>query len=100
MPVFIIIDIAVIDQGLYEEYVARVPAVVEQYGGRYLVRGGEVVALAGGWQPERIVVLEFESSDQAQEYLTSPEYLGLAPLRQKSTTSRAIIVPGYEYDLV
>jgi uncharacterized protein (DUF1330 family) len=99
MSVYVIIDIGVIDQELYEEYVARVPAVVEQYGGRYLVRGGEVVALAGGWQPERIVVLEFESSDQAQEYLTSPEYLALAPLRQKSTTSRAIIVMGYEYDL-
>jgi uncharacterized protein (DUF1330 family) len=100
MSVYIIIDIIVIDQGLYEEYVARVPAVVEQYGGRYLVRGGEVVALAGDWEPERIVVLEFESGDQAQEYLTSPEYLALAPLRQKSTISRAIIVPGYEYDLV
>ena len=99
MSVYIIIDITVIDQGLYEEYVARVPAVVEQYGGRYLVRGGEVAALAGDWQPERIVVLEFESSDQAQEYLTSPEYLALVPLRQKSITSRAIIVQGYEYDL-
>src|SRR5450759_5337889 len=99
MPVYVIIDIAVVDQGLYEEYVAQVPAVVEQYGGRYLVRGGEVVALAGDWQPERIVVLEFESSDQAQDYLTSPEYLALAPLRQKSTTSRVIIVQGYDYDL-
>ena len=98
MSVYLIIDITVIDQGLYEEYVARVPAVVEQYGGRYLVRGGEVVALAGDWQPERIVVLEFESSDQAQEYLTSPEYLALAPLREQCTISRAIIVPGYEYD--
>ena len=99
MPVYVIIDITVTDQELYEEYVAQVPVVVEQYGGRYLVRGGEVVALAGGWQPERIVVLEFESSDQAQDYLTSPEYLALADLREKSITSRAIIVPGYEYDL-
>jgi uncharacterized protein (DUF1330 family) len=100
MSVYVIIDIAVIDQGLYEEYVARVPAVVEQYGGRYLVRGGEVVALAGDWNPERIVVLEFESSDQAQEYLTSPENLALSSLREKSITTRAIIVPGYEYNLV
>jgi uncharacterized protein (DUF1330 family) len=99
MPVYVIIDITVVDQGLYEEYVAQVPGVVEQYGGRYLVRGGEVVPLAGGWRPERIVVLEFESLDQAQEYLTSPEYLALAPLREKCTASRAIIVPGYEYDL-
>jgi uncharacterized protein (DUF1330 family) len=99
MPVYLIIDIAVVDQGLYEEYVAQVPAVVEQYGGRYLVRGGDVVALAGDWHPERIVVLEFESSDQAQEYLTSPENLALAPLREKSITSRTVIVQGYEYDL-
>ena len=64
--------------------------MVEQYGGRYLVRSGEVVTLAGDWQPERIVVMEFESSEQAQEYLTSPEYLALAPLREKS-----IYFPGY-----
>jgi uncharacterized protein (DUF1330 family) len=98
MPVYVIIDIAVMDQGLYEEYVAQVPVVVEQYGGRYLVRGGEVVPLAGGWHPERIVVLEFESIDQAQEYLASPENLALAPLRENSISSRAIIVLGYEYD--
>ena len=99
MPVYIILEITVVDQGLYEQYVAQVPAVVEQYRGRYLVRGGEVVALSGDWQPERVVVLEFESSDQAQDYLTSTEYLALAPLREKSISSRAIIVPGYEYDL-
>jgi uncharacterized protein (DUF1330 family) len=99
MPVYIILDISVVDQGLYEEYVARVPAVVEQYGGRYLARGGEVVSLAGGWQPERIVVLEFESEDQAQEYLTSPENMALADLQEKSITARAIIVQGYAYDL-
>jgi uncharacterized protein (DUF1330 family) len=99
MPVYVIIDITVVDQGLYEQYVAQVPAVVEQYGGRYLVRGGEVKTLAGGWLPERIVVLEFESLDQAQEYLTSPENLALADLQEKSITARAIIVQGYEYDL-
>jgi len=99
MPVYLILDIVVMDQGLYEEYVARVPTVVEQYGGRYLVRGGEVVALAGGWRPERIVVLEFESIDQAQDYLTSPENLALASLQEKSITTRAIIVQGYGYDL-
>ena len=99
MSVYLIIDLAVMDQELYEEYVAQVPAVVEQYGGRYLVRGGEAVTLAGDWKPQRIVVLQFSSSYQAQEYLTSPEYLALAPLREKSITVRAIIVPGYEYDL-
>jgi len=96
MSVYVIIDITVIDQDVYEEYVARVPALVEQYGGRYLVRGGEVATLTGDWQPERIVVLEFDSSEQVQEFYASPEYQALAPLREQSTNSRAILVKGYE----
>ncbi len=99
MSVYLIIDIAVIDQDCYGEYVARVPAVVEQYGGRYLARSGEVSTMVGDWRPERIVLIEFETIDQVQEFFASPEYLALVPLREKSATSRAIIVEGYEYDL-
>jgi uncharacterized protein (DUF1330 family) len=96
MPVYLIIDLTIIDQDVYEEYVARVPAVVEQYGGRYLVRGGEVGALEGDWQPERIIVVEFDSNDQVQDFYASPEFLELAPLREQSTASRIILVEGYE----
>jgi uncharacterized protein (DUF1330 family) len=96
MPVYLILDIAVVDQDVYEEYVARVPAVVEQYGGRYLVRTGDVATMAGDWQPERIVVVEFDSSDQVQEFYASAEFQKLAPLREQSTNSRAILVEGYE----
>jgi uncharacterized protein (DUF1330 family) len=96
MPVYLILDITVIDQDVYEEYVERVPAVVEQYGGRYLVRGGEVVTLTGDWQPQRIVVVEFDSGEQVHEFYASPEYQALSPLREQSTNSRAILVPGCE----
>ena len=61
MPVYLIIDITIIDQDVYGEFVARVPAVVEQYGGRYLARGGEVSTMVGDWRPERIVLIEFET---------------------------------------
>ena len=96
MAVYLIIDLTVIDQDVYEEYLERVPAVMEQYGGRYLVRTGEVATLAGDWQPERIVVVEFDSSDQVHEFYASPEFLELAPLRDQSTSSRIILVEGYE----
>ena len=98
MPVYLIIDITIIDQDVYGEFVARVPAVVEQYGGRYLARSGEVSTMVGDWQPERIVLIEFETIEQVQEFFASPEYLALVPLREQSATSRAIIVEGYEYD--
>jgi len=94
MHVYLIIDITIIDPDVYGEFVARMPAVVEKYGGRYLARGGEVAAMVGDWRPERIVLIEFEGIEQVEEFFASPEYLTLVPLREQSATSRAIIVEG------
>ena len=95
MPVYLIIDITIIDQDAYGDFVERVPAVVEQYGGRYLARSGAVSTMVGDWQPERIVLIEFESIDQVQEFFASPEYLAIVPLREQSAATRVIIVEGY-----
>jgi uncharacterized protein (DUF1330 family) len=96
MPIYLIIDIAIIDPDVYGEFVARVPAVVEKYGGRYLARSGEVSTMVGDWRPERIVLIEFESIEQVQEFFASPEYVDLVSLREQSAATRAIIVEGYE----
>jgi uncharacterized protein (DUF1330 family) len=40
MPVYLIIEIAVKDRKLYIQYVEKVPAIIEKYGGRNLARGG------------------------------------------------------------
>jgi uncharacterized protein (DUF1330 family) len=97
MPVYLIIEITVIDPEVYGEYVEQVSALVEQYGGRYLARGGDVVPLTDDWQPQRIVLIQFDTIDQVQDCFASPEYQALVPLREQSTTSRAIIVEGCEF---
>jgi len=74
--------------------VERVPEVVEKYGGRYLVRGGEVTPLSGDWNPERVIIVEFETVERLQRCFRSAEYLELAPLKEQSTVSKAIIVEG------
>ena len=96
MPVYLILDITIIDPDTYGEFGARVPAVVEQYGGRYLARSAEVSTMVGDWQPEWIVLIEFQTIEQVQEFFASPEYLDLVPLREQSAATRAIIVEGYE----
>jgi uncharacterized protein (DUF1330 family) len=96
MPVYLVIDITIIDQDVYAEFVARVPAVVDKYGGRYLARSGEVSTMLGDWRPERIVLIEFEGIEQVQDFFASPEYLDLVPIREQSAASRAIIVESYE----
>jgi uncharacterized protein (DUF1330 family) len=79
---------------MYSRYIDAARPVVESFGGRYLVRGGQVLTLAGGWHPERIVVIEFSSMDKMRACFASPDYLRLAPLRERSTTSKAIAVEG------
>lgn len=95
MPVYMIIEITVEDAQTYAEYVERVPATVEKYGGRYVVRGGAVTPLTGDWSPERIIILEFPTAEQMRRRNSSPEYLELAPLRMSSTKTRAIALEGY-----
>jgi len=94
MACYLIIEIKVLDSDLYSQYVQKVPEVVSNYGGRYLARGGEVTPITGNWNPERVILIEFDSIDQVQRCFQSSEYLELAPLREKSTRSRAIIVQG------
>jgi uncharacterized protein (DUF1330 family) len=72
-----------------------VPAVIEQYGGRYLVRGGTVHPLEGDMGLDRFVVLEFSSMDAARRFYDSPEYAPLLKLRTDTTRSRVAFVEGY-----
>jgi uncharacterized protein (DUF1330 family) len=95
MSVYMIIDITIREHDLYSRYVESVAEVVEKHGGRYLVRGGKVAPLSGNWKPERMIVIGFDTVEQLQRCFISAEYLELAPLREQSTDSKAIVVEGY-----
>ena len=58
------------------------------------MRGGKVEPLEGGWAPKRIVVLEFPSLEQAQNWYRSPEYAPLIALRQRASRGKLILVEG------
>ena len=94
MSVYLVIEIEVKDNELYSRYIEKAPEIVKKYGGRYLVQGGKVRPLTGNWKPEKIVVIEFASFDDVRKCFKSPEYLEVAPLREKSTTSKSILVEG------
>jgi uncharacterized protein (DUF1330 family) len=94
MPAYVIADVEVTDQDRYDEYRAQVPATLERYGGRFVVRGGAVTALEGGWEPGRLVVLEFPSVEDAHRWYDSEEYREPKALRQASSRGRFVLVEG------
>ena len=73
-----------------------VPATVQKYGGRFLVRGGGVDSREGGWNPARFVVLEFPTMDQARRWYDSPEYAPALALRRKAASTKLILVEGVD----
>jgi len=94
MSAYVIAEVNVTDPKHYEEYRKLVPATLEKYGGRFLVRGGAVESVEGRWAPARIVVLEFASMAQAHSWYRSPEYQRALAIRLKTADSKVIFVEG------
>ena len=94
MAAYLIAEIDIVDPATYEEYRNQVPGVIAKYGGRYVVRGGKVESLEGGWSPKRLAVVEFPSMDQALKFYRSPEYAPLIKLRQKASKGKLLAVEG------
>jgi uncharacterized protein (DUF1330 family) len=94
MAAYVIGDIDVTDPAVYDDYRKQVLATVTKYGGRFIMRGGKVEPLEGGWTPKRIVALEFPTMEQARKWYRSPEYAPLIGLRQRAARGRLILVEG------
>ncbi len=94
MAGYVIADVDVTDPVLFAEYRKLVSATVEQYGGKYLARGGESVVVEGDWTPSRTVVIEFESFERAKAWYHSDEYAPALKMRLDSANSSVIIVDG------
>ncbi len=95
MAAYVIVDVEVHDPDAYREYTAQVPATLERYGGRFVVRGGAAETVEGDWNPQRVVVLEFASADAARTWHASPEYQAILPIRQRhARTNFLTIVEG------
>lgn len=103
--VYVILEITVHDSEVYEQYREKVEPIIEQYGGRYLVRSGaksfdnnpasSVISPEGDWYPDRIIVLEFDSAETVKKFTESPEYKAVVHLRTDSSSTRSVLVNGY-----
>jgi uncharacterized protein (DUF1330 family) len=94
MTAYVIVDIQVHDPVGYEDYKKLAPAAVELYGGKYIARGGKTETLEGDWAPSRLVILQFESSEQAKKWWDSDEYREARVMRQKTTNSQMVVIEG------
>jgi len=94
MAAYVIGDITINDGELYKSYTAVTPATIEQYGGRFIIRGGAHEVVGGDWQPGRMVMLEFDDMAAARRWYNSPEYTEARAIRQRAATGNLLFVEG------
>jgi len=94
MAAYVVVQVDVKDPVRYADYRAMVPASLEKYGGRFVIRGGQVHPMEGTWNPKRLVMVEFPSVEQAKAWWASPEYADAKALRQATAESQLIIIEG------
>ena len=94
MAAYMVLNIEVTDPTRYADYAKAAGATVEQFGGRYLARGGRAESLEGSVQPKRVVILEFPTAERAKAWWDSAEYREPKRIRQSAATSDTLIVEG------
>ena len=78
----------------YSEFGSKVEATVQAFGGRPLVRGGEVSYQEGESLGEMHVVIEFPDRSAAHAWLNSEEHQAILPGRKENSTAYFVIVDG------
>lgn len=100
--VFVILEITVHDAAMYEEYRIQVEPLIKKNGGKYLARSGGVAfdndpdtkltPVEGDWNPDRLIILQWDSVEQLQRFSKSPELIKVTEIRKKSATTRSVMV--------
>lgn len=96
MKAYWIAHVDVTDPQQYQQYTQRAPAAFAAFGGKLLARGGRSEAMEGRTTPQRSVVIEFDSYEQAVECYRSAQYQDACRHRQGVAKAEVIIVEGYE----
>ncbi|MFA6310801.1 MAG: DUF1330 domain-containing protein [Sterolibacterium sp.] len=94
MSAYLVVDAQVKDTQQFLKYRELAQVAVAQYGGRYLVRGGAYTILEGDWQPGRLVIVEFPTTEQARLFYDSPEYLAARAARAEAADFDLLLVEG------
>ncbi|MGR4069690.1 DUF1330 domain-containing protein [Halomonas sp. LR3S48] len=89
-----IANVTVIHPHHYAHYQALAPEAFARFGARFLARGGQCTAMEGRDTPQRSVIIEFPSYQQALDCYHSEEYRKAKSAREGAAEVDIIILEG------
>jgi uncharacterized protein (DUF1330 family) len=93
-PYYVILDVDIQDVPRYLTYMEKVLPALEAAGGRYLARGGTYRVYEGGWEPARLVLMEFPSQTMWESFYYGEAYEGIKSIRDETSTGNMVGVEG------
>ena len=92
-PAYVIAEVEVTDVAAFQDYVAKAVPTLGAHKAQFLARS-KAVSKEGTAPVGEIVVVRFDSLEEAQRWYDSAEYAAAIPLRQRSANTRLYIIEG------
>jgi uncharacterized protein (DUF1330 family) len=98
---YLISQVEVLDTEAWENYRSRAARVIEQFGGRYIVRGALAEVIEADWPaqeppPQTVIVAEFPNIAALKGWYASPQYAEAFAFRAAAVKRRMIFVAGID----
>lgn len=96
MTVYVVVDNDVKNPEPYKEYLKLITPTLAEFGGRYLIRAGQIHFADTEWKPDRLVVMAFDSREEAEAWVHSEKTAPIHAMRRANAKSRLIIIDGVD----
>jgi len=96
MAAYLLARVKVTDWDRYKDYTKKTPGAIEKYGGKFIVRAGDMVTLEGPEETRRVVLIEFPSFEKAKEFYYSQEYQEAKKIREGAATGQFLVIDGVD----
>ena len=94
MAAYIIFDVEVTKPEMADDYLKLANESLTPFQSKTKVHGGVVEVLEGDWEPERVVMVEFESMEQARQWYMSPAYTKAKDILRRAASCNVILIEG------
>ena len=96
MAAYLLARVEVTDWDRYKEYTERTPEAIAKYGGKFIIRAGDMVTLEGPEETRRVVLIEFPTFEKAKEFYYSQEYQEAKKLREGAAIGQFLAIDGVD----
>ena len=89
-------QITISDKSQYKLYDSKIGKVIEEFGGKYLVKGGLRIVKEGTPSFQRDVLVELKDVKTAQRFFSSQQFKEISKFRNAGSTGVLLLLNGKE----